>query len=135
GRAIGLTFEQFNYGWTNNLSQVEARQVYETFHVAGSAVPIFQAVAANLNPWTEIKVDTANRDRGPLLIISGEKDHQVPRALSRAAYKHQKRNRSVTEFVELPDRGHSLTIDSGWREVATTALEFLKAHSPQLEAV
>jgi non-heme chloroperoxidase len=135
GRAIGLTFEQFNYGWTNNLSQEEARQVYETFHVAGSAVPIFQAVAANLNPWSELKVDTANPDRGPLLIISGEKDHQVPRALAKAAYKHQKHNRSVTEFVELPDRGHSLTIDSGWREVATTALEFLKAHSPQLEAV
>jgi pimeloyl-ACP methyl ester carboxylesterase len=135
GRAIALTLEQFRYGWANNLPEEEARQLYEDFHVAGSGVPIFQAVAANLNPWTEIKVDTLTPDRGPLLIISGENDHQVPRALSESAYKHQKHNDGVTEFVELADRGHSLTIDSGWREVAAPALTFVQTHSPVPEAV
>jgi hypothetical protein len=74
-------------------------------------------VGPNLNPWTEIKVDTANPDRGALLIISGEKDQQVPRALSESAYKHQKHNDGVTEFIEVPNRGRALTVDSGWREV------------------
>jgi non-heme chloroperoxidase len=81
---------------------------------------------ANLNPWTEAKVDTANPDRGPLLIISGEKDHTVPRALANGAYKQKKDNEGVTEIVEIKGRGHALTIDSGWREVADTALAFVR---------
>ena len=87
--------------------------------------PLFQAAAANLNPWTEAKVDTKNPERGPLLIISGEKDHTVPWAVANASYKKQSRNEGVTEIVEIPDRGHSLTIDNGWREVADTALKFV----------
>ena len=67
-----------------------------------------------------------NPDRGPLLIISGEKDHTVPWAIANASYKKQKRNEGVTEIVEIPGRGHALTIDSGWREVADTALAFVK---------
>ena len=131
GRAVALTFEQFTYGWANALPEEEARALYEEFHVAGSGVPIFQAVAANLNPWTEIAVDTRNPDRGPLLIVSGEDDHTVPRAVTEPQHRHQQRNPGVTEFVEMAHRGHSLTIDSGWREVATTALDFLRSHSTQ----
>ncbi len=81
---------------------------------------------ANLNPVTEAKLDPGNPDRGPLLIISGEKDHTVPWAIANAAYKRQKLVEAVTEIEEMPNRGHSLTIDSGWREVAETALEFVK---------
>ena len=88
--------------------------------------PLFQAATANLNPWTEAKVDSKNPDRGPLLIISGEKDHTVPWAIANASYKKQKRNEGVTEIVEIPNRGHALTIDSGWREVADTALRFVQ---------
>ena len=88
--------------------------------------PLFQAAVANLNPWTEAKVDTENPARGPMLIVSGEKDHTVPRAISEATFKRQERNKDVTEFVEIPNRGHALTIDSGWREVADTALRFVK---------
>ena len=91
-----------------------------------SGAPLFQAAAANLNPWTEAKVDTKNPERGPLLIISGEKDHTVPWAIANASYKRQQRNDGVTEIVEIPNRGHALTIDSGWREVADTALEFVR---------
>ena len=81
---------------------------------------------ANLNPWTEAKVNTKNPDRGPLLIIEGEKDHTVAPAIAKSAYKRQRRNAAATEFVQFPNRGHALTIDHGWREVAQRALDFVK---------
>jgi non-heme chloroperoxidase len=107
--------------------------------------PLFQAATANLNPWTEANVDTKNPDRGPPLIISGQKDHTVPWAIANASYKKQERNEGVTEIIEIPNRGHALTIDSGWREVADTAsrscsalqtlmsLSRRGAHWPQLD--
>jgi non-heme chloroperoxidase len=130
GRAITLTFDQFKYGWANALDDKEAKELYDTFHVAGSGIALVQMGNANLNPWTESKVDTKNPDRGPLLIIDGEKDHTVPWAIANAAYKRQRRNPAVTEIVKVPNRGHSLTIDHGWREVAQTALDFAE-RSPE----
>jgi non-heme chloroperoxidase len=126
GRAITLTFDQFTYSWANALDEQEAKELYDTFHVAGSGISLVQMGNANLNPWTQAKVDTKNPDRGPLLIIDGEKDHTVPWAIANAAYKRQRRNPAVTEIVKIPNRGHSLTIDHGWREVAQTALDFVK---------
>jgi non-heme chloroperoxidase len=125
-RAVPLTYEQFRYGFANAVTEEEAAELYQTFAVPGSGEPLFQAATANLNPWTEAKVDTENPDRGPLLIISGEKDHTVPWAIANSSYKHQADNKDVTEIVEIPNRGHSLTIDSGWREVADTALNFIR---------
>jgi pimeloyl-ACP methyl ester carboxylesterase len=125
-RAITLTFDQFKYAWANNLDESEARELYDKFHVAGSGISLAQMGNANLNPWTEAKVDTLNPDRGPVLIIEGENDHTVPWAIAEAAYNRQKRNPGVTEIVKMPGRGHSLTIDHGWREVAETALAFVK---------
>ena len=126
GRAITLTFDQFKYGWANALDEDEAKALYDTYHVAGSGIALVQMGNANLNPWTESKVDTKNPDRGPLLIIDGEKDHTVPWAIANAAYKRQRRNPGVTEIVKMPNRGHALTIDHGWREVAQTALDFVE---------
>ena len=126
GRAITLTFDQFKYGWANALDEKEAKELYDTFHVAGSGISLAQMGNANLNPWTESKVNTKNPDRGPLLIIDGEKDHTVPWAIANAAYMRQMRNPGVTEIVKIPNRGHSLTIDHGWREVADKALNFIK---------
>jgi non-heme chloroperoxidase len=125
-RAVPLTYEQFRYGFANALGQDEAKSLYDEFAVPGAGEPVFQAAAANLNPWTEAKVDTKNPDRGPLLIISGELDHTVPWAVANASYKREKRNPGVTEIVEIQGRGHSLTIDNGWREVADTALAFVE---------
>ena len=93
---------------------------------AGSKPRTGDGAAANLNPWTEAKVDTTNPDRGPLLIISGELDHTVPSAIANAEFKRQQRNEGVTEIEEIKGRGHSLTIDSGWREVAEKALGFVE---------
>jgi non-heme chloroperoxidase len=125
-RAITLTFKQFKYSWANALDEQEARQLYDTFHVAGSGIALAQMGNANLNPWTQSKVNTKSAERGPLLIIDGEKDHTVPWAIAHAAYKRQRRNPAVTEIMKVPNRGHSLTIDHGWREVAETALAFVK---------
>jgi pimeloyl-ACP methyl ester carboxylesterase len=126
GRAITLNFDQFKYGWANALDEKEAKELYDTYHVAGSGIALAQMGNANLNPRTEAKVNTENPDRGPLLIIDGEKDHTVPWAIANAAYKRQKRNPGVTEIVKIPNRGHALTIDHGWREVAETSLGFVK---------
>ncbi|HEX9290877.1 MAG TPA: alpha/beta hydrolase [Anaeromyxobacteraceae bacterium] len=134
-RAVALTYEQFRFAFANAVSEEEARKLHETYSVAGPGVPLFQAATANLNPWTEAKVDTTNPDRGPLLIISGEKDNTVPWAVAHASYKRQRRNPGVTEFREMPGRGHSLTIDSGWREVADVALAFVKQHQPERSPV
>ena len=126
GRAVTLTFDQFKYGWANALSDEEAKQLYDTYHVAAPGVALMQMANANLNPWTEAKLDPKNPKRGPLLIIDGEKDHTVPWAIANAAYNKQKKNEAVTEIEKIPNRGHALTIDSGWREVAERALAFVK---------
>ena len=125
-RAVPLTYEQFRFAFANAVDEEEAKQLYSTFAVPAAGLPLFQAATANLNPWTEVKVNSKNPARGPLLIISGDKDHTVPWAIANAAYKKQKRNDGVTEILELPDRGHALTIDNGWRTVADRALEFVK---------
>jgi non-heme chloroperoxidase len=124
-RAVTLTFEQFRYGWANAVSESEAHQLYDEFHVAASGAPLFQAATANVNPFTEAKVPD-HGDRGPLLIISGGADRTVPWAIANASYKRQHRHYGVTEITEVPNRGHALTIDSGWGEVADTALTFVK---------
>jgi non-heme chloroperoxidase len=126
GRAVPLTYEQFRYAFTNAVTEDEAHELYNTFAVPAAGLPLFQAASANLNPWTEVKVKTKNPDRGPLLILDGEKDHVVPWAIANSSFKRQKRNEGVTEIVKVADRGHSLTIDHGWREVADLSLEFVQ---------
>jgi pimeloyl-ACP methyl ester carboxylesterase len=125
-RAVPLTYEQFRFAFANAVTEDEAQNLYKTFAVPAAGAPLFQAAAANLNPWTEAKVDTENPGRGPLLVISGQKDHTVPWSIANASFKQQQNNSGLTEITEIPNRGHSLTIDSGWREVANTALAFVK---------
>jgi non-heme chloroperoxidase len=143
-RAVPLTYEQFRFAFANAVDEDEAKELYETYAAPASGAPLFQAATANLNPWTEAKVNSKNPDRGPLLIMawlrlarptrlcsspgyfSGEKDNTVPWAIANASFKKQRRNEGVTEVKEIPGRGHALTIDSGWREVADTALGFVK---------
>ena len=125
-KAVPLTYDQFRYAFANAVDEEEAKRLYDSCAVPAPGKPLFQAAAANLNPWTEAKVDTKNPERGPMLIISGEKDHTVPWAIANASFKKQQKNEGVTEIVEIPGRGHALTIDSGWRDVADKALEFVK---------
>jgi non-heme chloroperoxidase len=125
-RGVGLTPAEFRYGFANVLGEDESKQLYDAHSVPGPGQSLFQAATANLNPGTEAKVDTKNPQRGPLLIVSADHDHTVPWAIANASYKKQRHNPGVTEITKLTGRGHSLTIDSGWREVADTALQFVK---------
>jgi non-heme chloroperoxidase len=130
GRAIMLTEEQFRFAFANAVNEGQAQALYATYPVPGSGLPLFQAAFANINPATEAKVDSRAPDRGPMMIVSGENDHTVPHAIAYASFKKQKRNASVTEFTEIPGRGHSLVIDSGWEQVGQVALEFIGKHVP-----
>jgi pimeloyl-ACP methyl ester carboxylesterase len=125
-RAVSMTYEQFRYGFANAVDENEAHELYDKYAVPGSGTFIFQGASANLNPWTEDRVNTKNPARGPLLLIAGEKDHTVPLTVVKAEYKLQQRNPAVTEFHDMPNRGHTLIIDHGWREVAGVALDFIK---------
>jgi non-heme chloroperoxidase len=125
-RAVPLSYEQFRYGFANAVDEEEAEQLYNAYSVPGSGRPIFQAASANVNPWTEAKVDTKNPERGPLLIIGSDKDHTVPPAIAKASYERQKHNEGVTEYVEIPGRGHALVVDAGWPDVADAARTFVE---------
>jgi non-heme chloroperoxidase len=133
-RAVSLTFPQFRFAFANAVGESEARTLYDNFAVPAPGRPLFQAATANFNPFTEVKVNTRAPARGPLLIVSGEKDNTVPRAIAHAAYRRQQRNAATTEFIEMPNRGHALTIDSGWRAVANTALAFVQRVVPAVSA-
>ncbi|HET9830460.1 MAG TPA: alpha/beta fold hydrolase [Vicinamibacterales bacterium] len=125
-RAVPLTFDEFRYGFANVVSQQEAQGLFEQYAVPGSGMTVFQSANANLNPWTEAQVDFENLRRGPMLIIAAEEDHTVPPAVAQAAYKHQQLNINITEFVEMHARGHALTVDHGWKDVADNALTFIR---------
>src|SRR5262245_19644578 len=117
-RAVPLSYEQFRYSFANVVGEDEAKELYLGYSVPGAGEPLFQAATANVNPWTEAKVDSTNPERGPMLVISADSDQTVPWAIANAAYKKQKRNQGISELVKMTGRGHALTIDAVWREVA-----------------
>lgn len=125
GRAVTLTQEQFTYGFANAVPETEAESLYERFHVAAPGRPVFQVGFANFSFSRTTRVDTRNRERGPLLVISGSDDHTVPPSLARTAFTKQSRNEGLTEFAEIDGAGHSLVVDSRWSEVAEVAAGFM----------
>jgi pimeloyl-ACP methyl ester carboxylesterase len=124
--AVSLSAEQFHYAFGNALSPEESAELYERWTIPSPARPLFQAATANVNPHSQTKVDVGNEDRGPLLLTMGGRDHTVPEAISKSTYKQYRKSSAVTEIVEFEDRGHSLTIDHGWREVANSILSWLR---------
>jgi non-heme chloroperoxidase len=128
-RAIGLTPAQFKYGFGNMLSEEESAQLHQRWMIPTPGRPLFEAAFANLNPKAATKVDTANDSRGPLLLVAGGRDHTVPPVIVRSTRKLYGRSTALTELREFPDRGHSLTLDHGWRDVADACLTWLKKHS------
>jgi pimeloyl-ACP methyl ester carboxylesterase len=126
-RAVSLSADEFRYGFTNAVSPLEAAELYERCAVPAPGRPLFQAVAANFDPRSELSVDLRNPTRGPLLLVSGEKDHTVPASVVVSEFDHyRKRSPAITELERIPGRGHSLTIDSGWLDVAHSALAFAR---------
>ena len=127
-RAISLTAGEFRYGFANAISGDESAALYERWAIPSPGKPLFEAATANIVPHSPAKVDTRRADRGPLLVTAGGKDHTVPPAISRATVRLYGKSHAVTDLRQFPDRGHSLTIDSGWREVADGVLSWLKGH-------
>lgn len=124
-RAVSLTAEQFRYSFGNALTEEESRQLFERWTIPAPGQPLFEAAAANFSLHSPAKVDTENQDRGPLLLIMGGQDHTVPEAVTKSTLKQYRHSAAVTELLEFPDRGHSLTIDHGWPEVADACLAWL----------
>ena len=125
-RAVSLTADQFRYGFGNAISEHDSADLYAKWAVPSPGKPLFQAASANFARHPEASVDTANATRGPLLLTTGGKDHTVPGAITRAMLKQYKDSPAVTELEEFPDRGHSLTVDAGWREIAEASLAWLR---------
>src|SRR6516225_5377193 len=128
-KAVSLTAGEFRYSFGNALSEEESDALHERWAIPSPARPLFEAAAAALSPHSPAKVDTANEDRGPLLLTMGGKDHTVPEAITKSTVKQYRDSHAVTDLVEFADRGHSLTIDSGWREVAEACLAWLTRQS------
>jgi pimeloyl-ACP methyl ester carboxylesterase len=128
-KAVSLTKEEFRYGFGNALSIEESAELFDKWAIPSPGKPLFEAAFANFNPNAPTKVDTGNVTRGPLLLTSGGHDHTVPPAIVKATLKQYARSSAVTDLKTFDDRGHSLTVDHGWEEVAQASLDFLKAHS------
>ena len=128
-RAVSLTRKQFRFGFGNAISAEESGNLYERWTIPSPAKPLFEAALANLSPRSPAKVNTDNAGRGPLLLTAGGRDHTVPAAVTKATLKQYRKSPAVTDYREFPDRGHTLALDSRWREVADTVLTWLKAHS------
>jgi pimeloyl-ACP methyl ester carboxylesterase len=127
-RAVMLTPEEFRYGFGNAIPGSESDELWGRWAIPGPGRPLFEAAEANLEPHSPATVDTHNPDRGPLLLIAGGEDHTVPEAITKSTLKHYKDSPATTDFLEFPDRGHSLTIDSGWHEIAKASQEWLGEH-------
>ena len=125
-RAVSLTSKEFRFGFGNAVSEEESDALYEAWTIPSPAKPLFQAAAANFVLHSQAKVNTANPDRGPLLLISGTADHTVPDVVTRSTLKQYRDSTAVTELKQFEGRGHSLVIDSGWRDVAAAILDWLK---------
>lgn len=124
-RAVALNRKQFRYGFGNALTEKESGELFDLYAIPGPGKPLFEASAANFKKSSPAAVNTRKRDRGPLLIIGGGMDHTVPEVVARAAYKLYADSGAVTDYHVFPDRGHSLVLDHGWREVADFTLSWL----------
>ena len=125
-RTVSLTAKQFEYAFGNALSPAESQLLFDSWTIPGPGRPLFEDATANFSKRSPASVNTGTTVRGPLLLISGSVDHTVPKKVTVEVAKLYSRNTSsLTDYLEFEGKGHSLTIDSGWREVAEPVLEWL----------
>jgi pimeloyl-ACP methyl ester carboxylesterase len=125
-KSVMLTAEQFEYSFGNAVPPEESQELYDRWAVPSPGRPLFEAAVANFSLHSPDKVATKNSERGPLLLMRGGQDHTVPEAITKSTLKQYKHSSAVTDLLEFEDRGHSLTIDHGWREIAQASLEWLQ---------
>lgn len=124
-KAVMLTAEQFRYSFGNALDDDESNALYDAWAIPAPGRPLFEAATANFSSHSPAEVDTHNSERGPLLLIMGGRDHTVPEAITKSTLKQYRDSAAATDLLEFPDRGHSLTIDHGWADVAAACLTWL----------
>ena len=134
-RTVSLTAEEFRYGFGNAITPDESDTLWQRWTIPSPGRPIFQAATANFSPHSEDKVDTNNSDRGPLLLIAGGQDHTVPPSVTKSTRNRYKHSDATTEYLDFPDRGHSLVIDNGWADVADACIAWLHEQRVQIEPV
>jgi alpha-beta hydrolase superfamily lysophospholipase len=126
-KALSLSEKQFRFGFGNALTDAESRSLWQAWVIPSPARPLFQGATANFSRHSQATVDTANANRGPLLLISGTADHTVPDVVTRATFKQYRHSTAVTELQQFDGRGHSLTVDAGWKEIADASLTWIHA--------
>jgi pimeloyl-ACP methyl ester carboxylesterase len=134
-RAVGFTFEQWQYTFTNTFSEEEGRRLYERYHIPASGQIFWGSALANIHPGKDdTYVDYENDARAPLLFISGSEDHLMPPSIQRSNAKHYKSN-TITEVKEF-EGPHLLPSAPGWEQVADYALDWALRHAaPQPASV
>jgi pimeloyl-ACP methyl ester carboxylesterase len=123
--AVSLTAAQFRYSFGNAIDAEESDTLYQRWAIPAPGRPLFEAAAANFSLHSPARVNTIIETRGPLLLIMGGQDHTVPEAITKSTLRQYRHSHAINDLIEFPDRGHSLTIDHGWRDVASTCLDWL----------
>jgi pimeloyl-ACP methyl ester carboxylesterase len=130
-RAVGFTFDQWQYAFTNTFSEERGRELYERYHIPASGNVFWGSALANVHPGhDDTYVNYKNDERAPLLFISGSEDHLMPPKIQASNAKHYKAPNTVTE-VKVFEGPHLLPSIDGWEEVADYALDWAVAHARQ----
>jgi pimeloyl-ACP methyl ester carboxylesterase len=125
-RSVSLTAEEFRFGFGNALPEEESDALFEKWTIPSPARGLFEVAFANFSLHSPSKVNTGNATRGPLLLISGTADHTVPDVTTQASFRQYRDSTAVTELKQFEGRGHSLTIDRGWDDVAAACITWLR---------
>ncbi len=128
-RVVPLTHEQFQYRFTNTLSEEESAKVYERYYIPGTGRVLFQAALANVTPNAASKVDFGNASRAPLLLIAGGEDHISPPSLVMTTFKKYRKSSALTDYKEFPGRSHWTAGEPGWEAVADYAIDWAIRHT------
>jgi pimeloyl-ACP methyl ester carboxylesterase len=124
-KAVGFTFEQWRYAFTNTFGEDEARRLYERYHIPASGGVFWGSALANIHPGPDdTHVNYQNPNRAPLLFISGSEDHLMPPSIQRSNAKHYKAEQTITEHKEYEGRSHFMPSQEGWEEIADYALRW-----------
>jgi len=127
-KAVGLTFEEWTYAFTNTFTEERSRELYERYHIPAAGRILWNSVLANFKPGRQdISVDYRNDDRAPLLFVSGTEDHIMPPSIQASNAKHYKSD-TITE-VKVFEGPHLLPAIDGWQEVADYALDWALEHA------
>jgi pimeloyl-ACP methyl ester carboxylesterase len=128
-KAVGLSYEQWRYAFTNTFPEDQARATYERYHIPANGGILWGSVLANFQPGPqETWVDYTNDNRAPLLFVSGSEDHTMPPAIQQSNRKHYKSN-TVTEIREYEGYAHLLPAQVGWEKIADEVLDWAVAHA------